>query len=408
MVARITFNETLASILDYNEQKVAQQQARLIHASGFLQDADKLSYQDKTDRFTRLNELNNRSVVNMLHATLNFDPSEKLSIAEYAAITDQYMQGLGMAGQPYLVYEHRDAGHPHLHIASSLILPSRRRIRTQHMARLLSEPTRLAIEKEFDLVPANHRQKNQTEPIPTGPPTRIRYGKDGAHQPDMARVIDYTLHHYNMTTLAEFNAVLRQYNVTADPGGPNSRTRQGGGLTYRITDDNGRKRSAPVKASDFETQPTIANLEKTFAQNRAIRTAQIKQLEQRLSRVFFHTPQSFRDLNAELQGAAIELVVRQDRQGGIRDLVYIDHDTRLAVDAARLSRDFLATLTGDTGTPTKGEQLSLFPPPSLPLLRGFSTQSPQLLSELVQHPHFDPPDDTRQVQDQQLRQRRAR
>jgi Relaxase/Mobilisation nuclease domain len=408
MVARIIFNETLGSILDYNEQKVAQQQARLIHENGFLQHPDKLSPRDKTDRFARLNELNNRSKVNMLHATLNFDPSETFSIAEYAAITDRYMQGLGMSDQPYLVYEHRDAGHPHLHIVSSLIQANRRRIRTQNMVELLSEPTRLAIEKEFDLVPANHRQKEQAPPGPAGPPTRIRYGKDGAHHPAMARVIDYALRHYNVTTLAEFNAVLRQYNVIADPGGPQSRTRQGNGLTYRITDDHGRKKSAPVKASDFESQPTIARLEKIFAQNRTIRAAQVQQLERRLARVFFHPSPSFRDLNAELQGAAIELVIRQDRQGSIRDLVYIDHDTRLAVDASRLSRDFLSTFSGDTKTPGKGEQLSLFPPPTLPLLPGFSTQSPQLLSELVRHPHFDPPDDTQLAQEHQLKQQRSR
>jgi MobA/VirD2-like, nuclease domain len=405
MVAKITFNESLGSILHYNEQKVAQAQARLIHASGFLDQPERLSYQDKTDRFTRLNELNNRSAVNMLHATLNFDPAETFSIDQSAAISDRYMQGLGMYAQPYLVYEHLDAGHPHLHIVSSLIQANGSRIRTHNMARLRSEPTRLAIEKEFDLVPAGHRQKKQTMSSTSSAPTRIQYGKGGPHTPEMARAIDYTLLHYNVTSLTELNAVLRQYNVIADPGGPNSRTRQHDGLTYRITDGRGRKVSAPVKASDFASQPTIARLETIFAKNQVIRADQIQRLEQRLGRIFFHTPPSFHELHADLQDARIDMAIHQDRQGGLRSLVYIDHDTRLAVDANRLSRDYLATGSTATNKPTRGEQFSPSPTPTIPVPPGYSTQSPQLLSDLVKHPQFDPTDDIGPSLEQQPRPR---
>jgi hypothetical protein len=88
MVARIAPVESISETLSYNEEKVTQHRAECIHSKNFLQDTGKLSYADKLDRFQRLNDLNSRSRVKMLHATLNFEPAEKLSNAQLADIAD--------------------------------------------------------------------------------------------------------------------------------------------------------------------------------------------------------------------------------------------------------------------------------------------------------------------------------
>ena len=85
----------------------------------------------------------------MFHATLNFNPSDNLSNEKMIAIADRYMEGLKMEQQPYLVYRHDDAEHPHVHIVSSLIRADGSRINTHLMAVNLSEPVRKEIEKEF-------------------------------------------------------------------------------------------------------------------------------------------------------------------------------------------------------------------------------------------------------------------
>src|ERR1700748_2306779 len=109
MVARIIPAVKLSKVLDYNEKKVAQNKAKLIHAGNFLQEKDRMTYHQKLERFTRLNELNDRSQVKTLHITLNFHRSEKLSDQQLSAIADRYMQGIKMDNQPYLVYRHDDA-----------------------------------------------------------------------------------------------------------------------------------------------------------------------------------------------------------------------------------------------------------------------------------------------------------
>ena len=79
----------MSSVLNYNEKKVSQNAAELIHASGFLKDPDRMNYYDKAERFQRLNDLNPRTKVNMLHISLNFDPSEQLSKDQLKAIIER-------------------------------------------------------------------------------------------------------------------------------------------------------------------------------------------------------------------------------------------------------------------------------------------------------------------------------
>jgi hypothetical protein len=100
MVARIDTFATLSDVLNYNEKKVAQNDAILIHASGFLKDPARLNIHDKLERFQRQNELNPNSEANTLHASLNFDPSENLTDAQLAKIADRYMEGLDMQDRP--------------------------------------------------------------------------------------------------------------------------------------------------------------------------------------------------------------------------------------------------------------------------------------------------------------------
>ena len=59
----------------------------------------------------------------------------------------------------------------------------------------------------------------------------------------------------------ELNAVLKQYNVLADRGSDKSRIFQGGGLVYRILDEDGKPVGVPIKASDFYNKPTLKFLE---------------------------------------------------------------------------------------------------------------------------------------------------
>ena len=329
MVARITPTKSIAKTISYNEEKVTHGKAKLIRAGNFLQDKDNLSYTDKLHRFQHLNELNARSQVKMWHATLNFQPGEKLSDDQLTAIADRYMQGLQMENQPYLVYRHEDANHPHIHIVSSLIRPDGSRIDTNRMASRLSEPTRKVIEKEFQLQPARRQSKS---PVPS--PDQVQKITPDSQIPvtqSMDRVLGMVTRHYNFTNRHEFNAILRGYNLIAETGSPGSKTHRHQGIYYTALDDRGNKISPPVMASQLSSRPTSANLHQKFRQSRSTRTDDLSSVRQRLDWILDQQPPTLRAMVSQLQRDGIEVVTPPANGRNPHEQIYVDHRTRIAI-----------------------------------------------------------------------------
>jgi hypothetical protein len=80
------------------------------------------------------------------------------------------------------------------------------------------------------------------------------------------------LNEYKYSSLAQLNAVLKQYNVLADRGSDNSKTFLAKGLVYRIFDEQGKPIGIPIKASDFYFKPTLKFLEEKFKSNQIRKT----------------------------------------------------------------------------------------------------------------------------------------
>ncbi len=93
--------------------------------------------------------LNENVSRNSVHISLNFDPSEKLTNEQLKEISDRYMQKIGFGEQPYLVYQHFDAGHPHIHIVSVKVRADSTRIDTNNIGRNQSEKARKEIEQRI-------------------------------------------------------------------------------------------------------------------------------------------------------------------------------------------------------------------------------------------------------------------
>src|SRR5689334_4733599 len=117
MVSKITFPDSLLDALNYHEQKVQKGRAELLQAENFLPEKDQM-------------ERNTRAKTKLLHVSLNFDPSENLSKKELVQIATDYMNKIGFGDQPYLVYRHEDAGHPHIHVLTTTIQQDCKRINT--------------------------------------------------------------------------------------------------------------------------------------------------------------------------------------------------------------------------------------------------------------------------------------
>ena len=133
MVAIVHNSGSLRNALHYNENKVRQGIAACIHSMNYPKDTKWLSLKDKINRLEKLTMLNQQTKINSVHISLNFDPSEKLTEDKLKAITETYMRKIGFDEQPYMVYQHHDAGHPHLHIVTTNIKSDGKRIELHNL-----------------------------------------------------------------------------------------------------------------------------------------------------------------------------------------------------------------------------------------------------------------------------------
>ncbi|HLZ88422.1 MAG TPA: relaxase/mobilization nuclease domain-containing protein, partial [Puia sp.] len=365
----------------YNEEKVAQGQAVLIHLNNFLQDKNNITYDDKLERFQRLNELNTRSRVNMLHATLNFHPSEKLSDEQLSSIADRYMQGMQMEDQPYLVYRHQDARHPHIHLVTSLIRPDGTRVNTHRMAIRLSEPTRKAIETEFQLLPA--RRPEASVPLDPNEVRKITPGDDTPLSQSVDRILTSVNRHYHFTNLNEYNAILRAYNVTAETGNPGSKTRRYDGIYYVALDDLGNKISPPMMASQLPSRPTLHRLHEKFHQPAANHLDHLASVRQRIDWALDQRPPTLRHLVSQLQGDGIEIVIPPGNGRNPHDQIFVDHRTRTAVTGATLGPGYTSAAINNSIDHGKKAGQRQHQTAQLPEGTHFNASVPQVLSAVL-------------------------
>ncbi|TDH17780.1 relaxase [Segetibacter sp. 3557_3] len=341
MVARISAPSSINRALNYNEQKVQDGRAVLLHADGFLKDADQLNFHEKLGRFKHQISLNDRAKTNSLHISLNFDNADKLDIEKLVEIAKRYMSGIGFSAQPFLVYQHHDAAHPHIHIVTTSIRTDGSRIDTFNLGRNQSETTRKQIERDMGLIKAESKKTFHQEFRPTIV-QKAQYGKAETKNA-IQNVLGMVINTYKYTSLPELNAILQLYNVVADPGGKNSRIFHKRGLSYNILDEHGAKVGVPIKASAFYNKPTLAYLEARFATNETDRHPHKHRIKTAVDLCFFRYPiRNLAGLIDALKKDAIHTIVTRNVDGVIYGLTYVDHKTKCVFNSSALGKQYSA------------------------------------------------------------------
>jgi hypothetical protein len=339
MVAKITISKSIEAALNYNEKKVQKKNAICLYAANYLNDIKNMNFYQKLDGFERLNNLNERAATNTLHASLNFDPSEKLSDSRLTEIGLAYMDKIGFDGQPFLIYKHEDAGHPHIHIVSTTIKGDGSRINTHNIGRNQSEKARKEIELQFGLIKAQRQQKLLQ---PGSKPLNIEkaiYGKSETKK-SIANVVGAVFSQYNFTSLPEFNAALKQFNVIADRGKEEGWIYKKRGLIFRILDAEGNKLGVPIKASSIGCKPTLNNLEKKFITNSPARDAFKHRTKIAIEECLQSPPNSMKDLVIQLERKQIYTVLRKNAEGRLYGITFVDNLNKCVFNGSDLGKNY--------------------------------------------------------------------
>lgn len=343
MVPQITHPHSLKRTLNYNEQKMQKGQAALILAGNFLQNPEELNFSEKLNRFEKLMELNDRAKTKTIHISLNFHPDDtsKLTREFLQQVSAEYMQKLGFGNQPYLVYQHHDAGHPHVHIVSTLIRDDGSRINTHKLGKDMSEPIRKEMEKKYGLVKADKKEFDKEQSLQVINAKRVVYGKSETKR-SITNVLDNVIDQYKYTSLHELNAVLKQFNVMADRGNPAGRIYKTHGLTYHVLDENGKKIGVPIKASAIYSKPTLQQLEKRFVENEKRREPEMKHLKNIIDWALQKNIRSLEDFVKALGKDRVAVVIRRGDQGRVYGITYVDYERKAVFNGSDLGKEYAA------------------------------------------------------------------
>ncbi len=372
--------------------------ATLILANRFGLDIEQLELRHKVARFEHLTKLNSRIKTNAVHIMLNFDRSDNVDVAVFQSIATAYMERIGFSDQPFLVYQHRDVSHPHIHIVSTNVRSDATRMDLHNIGKTLSETARKEIEIEFGLIKAEGRGREQVI-LPVNI-SAADYGTKPTKR-SIYNVVTAVLRDYKFSSLAEYNAVLRDFNIVADRGVEGSVMFEKRGLVYSILDAGGNRIGIPFKASAFAGKPTLAKVEAKFALNTERRKLNADPLKQIINRVL----QTGGNLNRMrlmegLRKEGVSLHFRENNEGRIYGVTYVDHDTRTVFNGSDLGKQYsakavLERLADGNIVPAKVSML----PETVSRNLGFvsdhhhdrSSTSPHLLHFLMEKPAYEPP-----------------
>ena len=249
------------------------------------------------------------------------------------------MQKWKFYDQPWLAYIHLDSAHPHMHVVTSIVQKdgSRRPLepRDLHRAKELTKQ----LEKEWSLVPSIRWKQSQEPPI--GPAQKIIYGQVPVYQA-MRNVFNKVINHYRYTSIEELNAVLRLYNIEAYTGRPGSTLNTHRGLLYRVLNEDGRAVGSTIKAANFDSKPTLKNLEKRFVENQGLRESHRQHLTTAIDWAFYKKTPHLEDLRNALKKEQIDTILQKDPNGTLQNIWYVDHLRKTVFDGNRLGGGYSA------------------------------------------------------------------
>lgn len=333
--------KSIEAALNYNEKKVQKGNAVCLHAANYLKDAKDMNFYQKLNGFKQLNILNDRATTKTLHVSLNFDPSEKLGDDKLLKIAELYMNKIGFGEQPFIVYQHEDAGHPHIHIVSTTIKADGIRINTHNIGRNQSEKARKEIEQQYGLIKAERQQQLMKPGIKPVDAQKAIYGKSETKR-GISNVVGAVFSQYKFTSLPEFNAALKQFNVVADRGREEGRIYKNRGLVYRILDAGGNKVGVPIKASSLGCKPILDNLERQFTINAGAKEPLKQRTKNAIDDCLQIAKGDMKNLVAALQQKQIYTVLRQNTEGRLYGITFVDNQNKVVFNGSDLGKGYSA------------------------------------------------------------------
>ena len=343
MIAKIGRGNNLYGALAYNQLKVEKENGQVLYTNKIIETPDG-SY--ATSQLLRSFEpyllANRKTEKPILHISLNPDPKDKVSDEQFEKLAQKYMQKMGYAEQPFVVFKHTDIERTHIHIVSVCVDENGRKISDKFEKRRSMDVCR-ELEKQYCLISAIEKKQNPQNQIFKP----VDY-KAGDIKSQMASVIRHLPKNYKFEGFGTYNALLSLFNITAEEvkGEFNGIPKQG--LVYFALNEKGEKASNPFKASLFGKQAGYVQLQQHYAQSKELlKNEPSEALLKTTIEMCLQTASNEKEFKKRLLERGINTVVRRNTEGRVYGITFIDHSSKSVWNGSQLGKNLSANVFND-------------------------------------------------------------
>jgi len=340
MVAKINKGNNLFGALIYNNQKVENDLAKIIHSNKVMLDKNGEHNMFLCNQsFAPFLAANRKTEEPILHISINPHPDDVLTDEQLIDIADEYMQKMGFGEQPYIVFKHEDIERKHIHIVSVNVDETGRKINDfnnyRHSKKITQE-----LEARYNLHPAS--KIDYSEDIPRL--KKVDY-EAGNVKKQIANNVKALMQSYRFTSLPEFRALLSIYNIGIEEVSGETRGKNYRGLVYSALDNEGNKVGNPIKSSSIAKSVGHAALVKKVSLSAKL----IKEngLTKRVKPILDTAIKNYRSrasFEAELLRSGISVVFRENEEGRIYGATFIDHENRAVFNGSKIGKAYSANV----------------------------------------------------------------
>lgn len=337
MVAKINVGSSLYGVLAYNQKKIDELQGRVLFTNRMFESEDgNFNIHRCLECFEMQLPQDIRTEKPIIHISLNPHPDDKLNDVQLSEIAQEYMDKLGYGAQPYIVYKHEDINRHHLHIVSLRVDEHGKKLNDKFEHRRSKDITR-EIENMYGLRPAEKTKDKELTKF-----QKVDY-ESGDIKKQISNTVKGVMSSYRFQSFGEFKTLLSLYNIHAEEVKGEVRVRQYHGIVYSATDDDGNKQGNPIKSSLIGKSVGVNTFERKIKQNSEIwKEGTLRPEIKNTVHELLNSSTSISQFKSNLEEKRIDVVIRQNNEGRIYGVTFIDHNNRIALNGSRLGKEFSA------------------------------------------------------------------
>ncbi|MBZ4190788.1 MULTISPECIES: conjugal transfer protein MobB [Bacteroidota] len=343
MIAKIGKGENLYGAISYNQKKIDSENGQVLLLNKIPETLDNTySASYLHQRFEPYLSANIRTEKPVRHISLNPDPADKVSDAQFMEMAQEYMERMGYGKQPYIVYKHNDIERTHIHIVTICVGIDGKKISDSY-----DHPQSMAIcrdlEQKYKLIPATEKQRTGNEQA-FRPVDYIA----GDVKSQIASVVRYLPKYYQYQSIGAYNALLSLFNITAEEVKGELHGQPKNGLVYFALNEPGEKASNPFKSSLFGKHAGLDELQNHFAEaKKKMKTDPARAILKNTIEAAMHTATNEADFKKQLIEQGINTVVRRNDGGRIYGMTFVDHESRTVWNGSALDKNLSANVFND-------------------------------------------------------------